>query len=593
MQTVQYRSGDDGGDAGVLRIGTRGSRLALAQANWVADALRHTHPGLNVELVIIQTTGDRILDSSLNRIGGKGVFTREIEIALLDGRIDVAVHSLKDLPTTQPAGLALAAITEREDPRDVLLAARPIRLEDLTAQDTVGTSSLRRRAQLMRLSPRVRVADIRGNVPTRLRRMLDGEYTAIVLAAAGLIRLELEVPYIQFMDDGLMLPAPGQGALGLQARADDVATASLLAALHHHDSARCCLAERAVLQGLGGGCQLPLATLATIDSPGFLMLQARVLNLDGSESIESSVLGPEGEAEALGQALAIELLRRGADRLLEGVRATSPEDGFERAVSAAEALDQGPLGGATVLITRDEDADGPLSMSIRGHGGHPLCIPLVAHESPDDPGPLMEAAARLYEYDWLVLTSARAVEALVPLVSLAAKPSPRLACVGEGTARAVRAAGGEVTLVGPEGNAQSLADAMRSHGDLDGARILFPAADRAAATIETELAAAGARVDRVTAYVTRLLAPQNFTQTLATNPPAAALFCSPSAVAAWQALQETTLPPGCLVGSMGPSTSQALAAAGLPVHFTAETRTFDGLAAALVAAITAQRKEHR
>jgi hydroxymethylbilane synthase len=254
----------------VLRLGTRGSELALAQTRIVAEGLRAAHPGLVVETRIIKTTGDRLLDVSLAEPGplAKGLFTKELEDALLARTIDAAVHSLKDLPTEQPPGLTLGAILERADPTDVLVSKTPGGLSGLPASACVATSSPRRKAQLLNLRPDLRVAEIRGNVPTRLRKLVDNpDLDGLLLAKAGLDRLGPGT-----VPDGLqvtvapeILPAPGQGALAVECRSGDPETFRLLQALHHEDTARCVHEERRLLQELGGGCSLPFAALAVIE----------------------------------------------------------------------------------------------------------------------------------------------------------------------------------------------------------------------------------------------------------------------------------------------------------------------------------------
>lgn len=319
-----------------IRLGTRGSKLALAQADLVATALRTAHPALTIEIVTIRTTGDRRAES-LHLIGGQGAFTRELEAALLSGEIDVAVHSLKDLPTTLPPGLVLAATPAREDTRDVLIAndrgrAGSIQsqpedaqalLEALPAKSRIGTGSRRRSAQLLRFRPDLEIADIRGNVDTRLRKLDEGQYDAIVLAAAGLRRLNLEARISAYVPHELLVPAPGQAALGLECRADDIETTGALSALNDPATYAAVTAERAVLRAFGVGCQLPIAALAQAapeDGASRLRLHARVLDLDGSVALDARDDAPFTEAEALGERVAEALRAQGADRLLERSR---------------------------------------------------------------------------------------------------------------------------------------------------------------------------------------------------------------------------------------------------------------------------------
>jgi len=308
-----------------LRIATRQSPLALWQAHFVADALRAHHPGLAVELVTMVTRGDKILDTPLAKIGGKGLFVKELELAMLEGRADLAVHSMKDVPMAFPDGLGLAAICEREDPRDAFVSNHHASLDALPAGAVVGTSSLRRQCQLRRHRPDLVVKDLRGNVNTRLAKLDAGEYDALILASAGLIRLGLGARVRVALDPELLLPAVGQGAVGIECRLDDARTRALLAPLDHEPTAVRVRAERAMNTRLQGGCQVPIAGYATL-SDGRLVLRGRVGSLDGSHLIEDAVSGPAADAEALGQALAERLLAAGAGDILSAVYGeTRPE----------------------------------------------------------------------------------------------------------------------------------------------------------------------------------------------------------------------------------------------------------------------------
>jgi hydroxymethylbilane synthase len=302
-----------------IRVGTRGSKLALAQAALVIEALRAAHPGLDGELCIIQTEGDRRRRASLLAIGGQGVFTRELEVALLDGEIDVAVHSLKDLPSTLPEGLVLAATPPREDPRDVLVTREGTRLEALTDGAVVGTGSLRRRAQLLRLRPDLKMKDIRGNVDTRLAKLHAGEYDAVVLAAAGLSRLgALACVQAEVLATEAVLPAPAQGILGLECRADDTATRETLASINHAPTFVSATAERAVLSHFGIGCRLPVAALAETKGDTF-RLRARALSADGRIAYDAETRGTWADAALLGEAATRQLIEAGALALLESL----------------------------------------------------------------------------------------------------------------------------------------------------------------------------------------------------------------------------------------------------------------------------------
>ena len=308
-----------------LRVGTRGSALALWQTEHIRRMLAGAgHPTERIE---IRTTGDMVPDVPLARIGSAALFTRQIDEAMLAGRIDLAVHSLKDLPTLLPEGLALAAVGEREDPSDALVGRGPIRWTDLPPRATVATSSLRRKAQLLHARPDLRMADLRGNVDTRLRKLdaADG-WSAILLAAAGLLRLDLGHRIGERLPPEVMLPAPGQGALAVTARADDLRAIEAAGAVHHRPSALAVAAERAFLRRMEGGCQVPVAARAVLDPSGTLRLHGRVIALDGSRMVEGRDAGTVGEledAERLGAALAERLIGEGATEILAAVRASA------------------------------------------------------------------------------------------------------------------------------------------------------------------------------------------------------------------------------------------------------------------------------
>lgn len=302
------------GEVRRLRLGTRGSALARAQADRVRRDLEAAHPGLEVELVLIRTTGDR-LRGPLAPVGGKGLFVREIDEALLAGTIDLAVHSMKDVPAVRPDGIVFAATPARADPRDVLISHRAASLDALAAGARIGTASVRRRAQLLARRRDVDVALLRGNVDTRLRRWRAGEFDAIVLAAAGLARLGIDEPAARPLPTRDLLPAVGQGALAIECRSEDGATREMLSTLDHLPSSQAVAAERAFLHALGGDCNTPLAAHAEA-AAGRLAVRGQVSDLEGTRSLEDEVVGDPREAAALGRALAERLLGRGAGALI-------------------------------------------------------------------------------------------------------------------------------------------------------------------------------------------------------------------------------------------------------------------------------------
>lgn len=310
-----------------LRIGSRGSELALWQAHWVRDRLEALHPHLTVEITIIKTKGDKILDAPLSRIGDKGLFTREIEHELLEGGIDLAVHSLKDLPTELPAGLMLGAVTEREDVRDVFIP-RPggsVRcLGDLPQGAAVATGSLRRRCQLLHRRPDLRIIDLRGNLNTRYAKLQASGWEGMILARAGVVRLGWAERIGETIDTSVLLPAVGQGALGIEVRAGDSRVLQQIAGLHDAVTAAATTAERSLLHALEGGCQVPIGTYGRVerDASGRVQLQldAMIGSLDGAKVIRECISGSPHDAGALGAELARRLVGLGAKAILDEIR---------------------------------------------------------------------------------------------------------------------------------------------------------------------------------------------------------------------------------------------------------------------------------
>ncbi|MFZ4456722.1 MAG: hydroxymethylbilane synthase [Bacteroidales bacterium] len=302
-----------------IRIGTRGSQLALYQAEKVKSTLLAIYPDMTVEIEIIKTKGDKILDVALSKIGDKGLFTKEIENALLDNSVDIAVHSLKDLPTTLPEGLKLGAVLERGEYRDALVSRNGKKLADLGAGDVVATSSLRRQAGLLQVSPEVTLKDIRGNVNTRLQRMEEGYCDAMIMAAAGLQRLGLESYITEIIEPNQITPAVSQGIIAIEIRENDPETEDVLSKINHADTLLSAIAERAFLAHLQGGCQVPVGCYSSRNGSE-MALHGFVASVDGKRSIKQSIKGEAEDARMLGIALANSMISEGADKILDEIR---------------------------------------------------------------------------------------------------------------------------------------------------------------------------------------------------------------------------------------------------------------------------------
>lgn len=303
-------------------LGTRGSKLAVQQSEWVQARLKELAPEVAVTLRRIHTSGDKILDVPLAKIGGKGLFVKEIEEALLAGEIDLAVHSMKDVPTQLPQGLAILCVPQRDDPRDALISRTGSVFKDLPRGAKVGTSSLRRQAQFLHARPDLKIEMLRGNLDTRLRKLREGQYDAIVLAAAGLRRLGWTHEITEYLDPHISLPAIGQGALGIEGRHDDGFIRSLLGRLEDASTRVAVLAERALLDRLQGGCQVPIAAYATVKG-AHVHLEGLVASVDGKDMIRDAVEGATEQAGELGRQLAERLLARGGDKILKAIYGTA------------------------------------------------------------------------------------------------------------------------------------------------------------------------------------------------------------------------------------------------------------------------------
>lgn len=303
-----------------VRIATRKSPLALWQAEYVKHQLMLHHPDLQVELVAMSTRGDKLLDAPLAKVGGKGLFVKELEVAMLEGRADIAVHSMKDVPMEFPKGLGLSVICQREDATDAFVSNKYNELSQLPDNAVVGSSSLRRQSQIRANFPNLKIKDLRGNVNTRLDKLDKGDYDALILASAGLIRLDMAHRITSKLDTNLCLPAGGQGAVGIECRSNDSAILALLEPLNHWETACCVIAERAVNRRLQGGCQVPIACYAEFDSGDqSIKLRGLVGSIDGQTLLQTSMVGPATDAEQLGIALADKLLSMGAGEILSAV----------------------------------------------------------------------------------------------------------------------------------------------------------------------------------------------------------------------------------------------------------------------------------
>lgn len=556
-------------------LGTRASALARAQTERVIELLHAAWPGLACETRAIVTKGDRTQSTGepLPDIGGKGLFTAELEQALRAGDIDVAVHSLKDLPTEEAVDIALGAVCLREDVRDCLVARDGLALVELPAGAVVGTSSLRRAAQLRAMRPDLEVRSIRGNVDTRVRKVREGEFDAVVLAAAGVRRLGLEDAVTEWLSEETMLPAPGQGALAVQCRAGDERVLELLTPIDDPVTRAATTAERTFLQALGAGCTAPVAAYAQAmssepsdnSSQGALCLRmaAIVASSDGQDIVR---VEGQGEPEELGERLAREALAAGADRVLDAIRGGD---------LVAQSHKVGTLSGRRVVVTRPREQAAVLAERLERLGASVSVIPLVAIEHVEDTEALDVALRALDRYDWVVFTSANGVAAVGERLA-GALGEIRVATVGPATAAAVRALGVEPSFVPERFAAEEIVGGL---GPLNGLRILLPQADVADRGLAEALQRRGAIVDAVPAY--RTVELERTASELAELKAADAVVLASGSAARSLAVHGGA-GDGTLLVCIGPKTADAAREAGLQVGLVAGEATADGIIQALV-----------
>lgn len=467
-----------------MRAGTRTSQLALWQTAHVAGLIEDRWPDLHCDLVYFVTQGDRRLDRPLPEIGGKGLFTAELEDALRRGEIDIAVHSLKDLPVEDAPGLTIGAVLSREEVRDVLVSRAGWTLATLPQGAMIGTSSLRRQAQLLAYRPDLTIRPIRGNVDSRIRKVLDGEYHAAVLAGAGLRRLGLDAHISEWLPLQIMLPAPGQGALAVQCRADDVPMCNLLERLNDRLVAATTHAERQLLWLLGGGCSAPIAAYAEPVGDGrMIVLRARVARPDGQAVVDSIAAG--SNAEDLARSVAADLRGQGVASLLS-------------------AQVNSPLAGKCVVITRPEHQMAELAGLLRAQGADVILAPSVQIEPLPDTAMLDAALQHVEQYNWLLFSSVNAVDIVccAPDASRLAQDRPpglRIAAIGPACAQALAVQGVRVDFVPSRHHGDCLAGELPIR---PGERILFPRSAIARTEIVTRLVERGAQVDEIAVYTT-------------------------------------------------------------------------------------------
>ncbi|MCX2727604.1 hydroxymethylbilane synthase [Thermomicrobium sp. 4228-Ro] len=560
------------GGAGGIRVGTRGSALALAQARAVVAQLERIEPTCSCSLVAVTTTGDRDRATSLTILGGSGVFVKELHEALLAGAIDLAVHSAKDLPTVLPLELEIVALPVRADVRDVLITRIASSLATLPPAARVGTSSRRRRALLAAARPDLKLLDVRGNVDTRLRKLDDGSYDALVLAAAGLERLDRLEQVTEYLDPDVFVPAPGQGALAVVCRRDDP-WRDIFARIDDHEIRLAVTVERSFLAAFGSGCTVPLGAYATVEGERVRLRVAVAPNESGPVIRESAVWHRDEAVEGAG-ALAQELLRT-----------------LAAAAGRSWAPGAKPLTGRRVLVVRPAGQEQELVERLRRLGAEVVVEPLIAIVPPEDWREIDHTLLRLSDYDWLVFTSANGVRSVLDRMSVLGIPVEmltrvRVATIGPATARALQEYGIEPALVPDRYVAEAVADALVAAG-VAGKRVLLARAAEARDVLPRRLVEAGAEVEVVPVYRTeqRPLSESVRKELQGGTIDWVLLTASSTVRSLVAALGDTSsLHERVKFAAIGPVTASTARAYGLRVAVVATRYTSEGLVEAVVRA---------
>ncbi|MFN2106745.1 MAG: hydroxymethylbilane synthase [Candidatus Promineifilaceae bacterium] len=545
-----------------LTIGTRKSQLALWQTNHVRKELLAAWPELAFAVRTFTTTGDQVLDRPLPAIGGKGLFTEALESALRSGEIDIAVHSLKDLPVADPPGLTVGAVLSRADVRDILISRAGFDLQTLPPGAVVGTSSLRRQAQLLAARPDLEVRSIRGNVETRIRKVMEGQYDAAVLASAGVQRLGLNDHEGRLLSLNEMLPAPGQGALAVQCRAADEDSLALLAAINDEAVRSAVTAERSFLYALGGGCAVPVAAYAQATDEGW-QLQGLVADPAGRPLVRVSDCGRD--PLALGQELAGQAALAGANAILDRLK---------------------PLRGRRIVITRSAEQAGPFAERLALLGAEPVLFPVIDF-APSDPQLLQAYLAQLDAYSWIVFTSANAVRFFFEIYDALedAPPLPKIAAVGQITGDLLQVRSLSPDFVPDVYTGEALAAGL---GDLSGQRVLLPRARAGRPQIVEGLRENGALVDDVPLYETVTAVPSARALAEIKHGVDTVTFTSPSSVRNFRTLLTNTgidadaLLAEALTVCIGPSTAAQIEEFGLTADLVPAVYTVDGMIEAML-----------
>ncbi len=560
-----------------IRIGTRGSQLALYQANVVKEELEQKFPEYNFQIVVIKTKGDKILDVPLSKIGDKGLFTKELEVAMFENEIDMAVHSLKDLPTRFPEGVVLGAVLKRGEVRDALINTSNRTLKDLTTNDIIATSSLRRKAQLLRINKDFKIVEIRGNVNTRIRKMEEGYCTVMVMAGAGLQRLGMSDYIAELIDPELIIPACSQGAIAIEIRENDPVIAGIVNSICDNDTLIATNAERAFLRTLEGGCQIPVGSYSRIEENKF-EITGFISSISGEEFLSETAECPIDQAVELSVQLAERLLNGGGREILKAIRL---EDPF---ALKAEL----PLHNKIFISTRAPETGDTLPDLLAANGATVLALPMIEIKPSEITSADKAKIGSLGSYDWLFFTSRNGVihffKQLIDLTGSSELPaSLKVAVVGSKTASELEYYGySPAFIAASHGSLELAAEFINTHKPA-GKRILLSLGNLADDTLINHLGQ-GNQVDRVDVYET--CAPKNVdpmvVKQISDGLYDMILFTSPSTFNNFVSLVDVSLLRELKIGSIGTTTSRAIQEAGFVPTLTAEMSNAQGLTDAII-----------
>jgi len=560
-----------------IRIGTRGSKLALYQAYRVKEELEKQFKNTSFEIVIIKTKGDIILDVPLSKIGDKGLFTKELEVALFNNDIDLAVHSLKDLPTVFPQGAKLGAVLARGDVRDALISSNNRKISDLTSEDVIATSSLRRKAQLLRINKNFKIVEIRGNVNTRIRKMQEGYCDVMVMAGAGLQRLEMSEYITELIDTEVMIPACSQGAIGIEIRDNDPVMDDVLSKINDKNTWVATEAERAFLRRLEGGCQIPVGSYSKIEGINF-SITGFIASIDGSQYYKDSASGEVKDAVSIATDLAKGLYERGGKQILEDIRN----------VNLTESVSVLPLNNKIIISTRGTESGDSLADLLKAQGARVLSLPMIEVKQSQINESEKSILKNLDSYNWVFVTSKNGVvnffKHLIDVAGHTELPKTlRIAAIGKKTALELEYYGFSADFISNGNTSEDFLNEFYEKHNPDNLKILLALGNLADDALNTKLSE-GNTVQRINVYDTLkpAIADENIMDIIRNNLYDLLIFTSPSTFLNFCSFINPEEIKKLKTASIGTTTSKSITDAGIEPLVTAKKSNAEGLCESII-----------